>query len=150
MWADERVTRHITGKPSTKPQTWARMLGYAGHWDFLGYGYWAVEEKSSKSYVGELGFADFKRDFEPSIAGIPEMGWALAPAVHGRGYAKEAMAAALQWRDANLKSEQTACLINPGNLASLALAEKFGFRWAQDALYQGVPVKLFFRNRGGR
>lgn len=58
----------------------------------LGYGYWAVEEKVSGHYVGELGFADFKRDIQPSIEGMPELGWALVPRAHGKGYATEGRA----------------------------------------------------------
>jgi RimJ/RimL family protein N-acetyltransferase len=32
MWADAQVVEHITGTPSTREQTWARLLRYAGHW----------------------------------------------------------------------------------------------------------------------
>jgi RimJ/RimL family protein N-acetyltransferase len=147
MWADDAVTRHITGKPSSRQQTWARILGYVGHWILMGYGYWAIEEKKSRAYIGELGFADFKREIDPAIQGAPEMGWALKPSAHGRGYAKEAIQAALAWADANLKFERTICIINSNNPRSIALAEKFGFRCFQDARHMDVPVKLFSRSR---
>jgi RimJ/RimL family protein N-acetyltransferase len=128
MWADPAVTRFTIGTPSPAPQTWRRLLAYLGHWSLLGYGYWAVEEKASSQYVGELGFADYKRDIQPSIHGIPELGWALSPHVHGRGYATEALRAAVQWGDANLASARTVCLILPENAASLRVAAKLGYR----------------------
>ena len=55
MWADPIVTRHIGGKPFSEEDTWTRLLRYAGHWLLLGFGYWAIEEKDTGSFVGELG-----------------------------------------------------------------------------------------------
>lgn len=94
-----------------------------------------------------VGFVDFKRELVPALEGVPEMGWALKPSVHGRGYASEALGAMIQWGDVNLKSERTACIIHPDNRPSLALAAKFGFQWERDVRHQDVAVKLFFRPR---
>ena len=78
MWADPNVTRYIGGKPLTEEEAWTKFLRYAGHWRLLGFGYWAVEERVTGSFVGELGFADYKRDLQPSLNGAPEIGWVLA------------------------------------------------------------------------
>jgi len=72
MWADPIVTRFIGGKPSTQQQTWARVLGYVGHWSLLGFGYWAIEEKASGRFIGEIGFADFKREIAAPMKDVPE------------------------------------------------------------------------------
>ncbi|MBC5829619.1 MAG: GNAT family N-acetyltransferase [Candidatus Eremiobacteraeota bacterium] len=77
MWADPRVVEHITGTPSTREQSWARLLRYAGHWAMMDFGYWAVEERESGAFIGEVGFADYHREIEPSLNGIPELGWIL-------------------------------------------------------------------------
>jgi RimJ/RimL family protein N-acetyltransferase len=61
MWADPNVTRHIMGKPCSEEESWSRMLRYLGHWSLAGYGYWLVEEKATGRFVGEVGFADYKR-----------------------------------------------------------------------------------------
>ena len=61
MWADPEVTRYIGGRPFGVEEVWTRLLRYAGHWALLGYGYWAVIEKSSGRFVGEAGLADFHR-----------------------------------------------------------------------------------------
>src|SRR5262245_31497301 len=86
MWSEEAVTHYIGGKPMRSDECWTRLLRYRGLWPLLGYGYWAVEEKTSGRFVGDLGFADFHRLIEPSIRGIPEMGWVIAPEAHGKGY----------------------------------------------------------------
>ncbi len=145
MWADPKVVQFIGGKPSTEQQTWARILNYAGLWSLLGFGYWAIEEKVSGDFVGELGFADFKRDISPSLDGVPEVGWALAAPFHDQGYATEALHAVLQWGDQNLLAPRTACIIHPDNLISIRLAEKCRFIKTQPTTYLGQPTILFSR-----
>jgi RimJ/RimL family protein N-acetyltransferase len=144
MWADPVVTRFIGGVPSTGQQAWGRMLNYAGLWALLGFGYWAVEEKKTGGFVGELGFADFKRDISPPIEG-PELGWALVPAVHGRGIATEALRAVVAWGDVRFQGGRTSCIIGPGNLASIRVAEKLGYREARRTAYKGEPTIVFER-----
>ncbi len=145
MWADPLVTRHIGGKPFSKEETWARLLRYAGHWSWLGFGYWAIEEKDTGSFVGELGFADYKRDIEPSLEGAPELGWALASGVHGKGYATEAVRAIVAWGEAHFGLVRTVCIVHPENLASIRVAEKCGYREFQRATYKGRSTILFAR-----
>ncbi len=102
MWADPIVTQFIGGKPSTPQQTWARLLTYVGHWQVLGFGYWAIESKATGVFIGEIGFADFHRDIIPAMRGVPELGFALASSEHGNGYATEAVGAVLSWGDEHL------------------------------------------------
>jgi len=128
IWQDPIVSKHVGGKPSTRQESWARLLRYVGHWALLGYGYWAIEEKATGKFIGEAGFGDYKRDIEPSIDGLPEAGWALDSAKHGQRYASEALKAILAWGDEHLKSEKIVCLIQPANEASLRLATKNGFK----------------------
>ncbi len=145
MWSDPIVTRYIGGKPSTEQQTWSRLLNYAGHWALLGFGYWAVEDKARGTFIGELGFADFKRDIDPRMRDVPELGWAFASSAHGRGYATEAVRAALAWGDANLASGRTVCLIHADNLASVRVAEKSGYRSFDRVVLAERPTGFFER-----
>jgi RimJ/RimL family protein N-acetyltransferase len=145
MWADPAVTRYIGGNPSTEQQTWSRMLAYAGLWAYLGFGYWAIEEKASGTFAGDLGFADFHRDISPAMKGVPELGWALATRMHGRGYATEAVRAALAWGDASLEASRTVCLIDPENAASIAVARKCGYGEFERAPFAGRQAIFFER-----
>ena len=150
MWGDPLVTRYIGLLPSTRQASWLRMLRYPGLWVLLGYGYWAVVENASGQFIGELGFADFKRELVPSIAGIPELGWALAPHAHGKGFATEALLAALAWADEYLEQPRTACIISPDNAASIRVAEKCGYREVCRTTYGGEPTLLYDRATKGR
>ena len=145
MWADPVVTRHIGGKPATSEESWTRLLRYAGHWTLLGFGYWAVEEKATGMYVGETGFADYKRILDTPLSNAPEIGWVIAPAWHGKGYATEAVQAAVAWGDAHFGPVQTTCLIEPENLASIRVAEKCGYHELQRTVYKDKQGLIFVR-----
>jgi RimJ/RimL family protein N-acetyltransferase len=147
MWENPIVTRHISGRSSSRHETWMRILRYAGLWSMLGYGYWAVEERASGKYVGDVGFADFHRELLPPIDGIPEAGWVLDPDFYGRGFATEAMRGALAWADANITADRTVCIIAPENIASIRVAEKTGYVETVPASFQGEPAILMMRSK---
>lgn len=143
MWAHPIVVQHITGVPSTESQSWVRLLNYTGHWAHMGFGYWAVVEKSSGQYIGDVGLADFKRDIQPSMKGLHEMGWILSPHVHGKGYAVEAVQAVIAWGKSNLKTDRFVCIIAPKNEASIRLAQKVGFQEITRTTFMGGPTVMY-------
>ena len=148
MLADAEAVRFVGGHVFTREESWRKLLAIPGLWFLLGYGYWAVEEKESGAYLGQVGFADFKRDMIPSIEGIPEMGWMLVPHAQGRGFATEAILGALGWADGGgLPGREIAAIIDPDNLASIRVAEKAGFAVREDASYHGEPILLLRRRR---
>lgn len=145
MWADEAVTRHI-GPPRTPADVWASMRGHAGQWALLGYGYWLVEEKDTARMVGEVGFGSFMRDIEPRIDDMPEAGWVLARWAHKRGYATEALKAALCWADAHFDAGQkTVCIVDEANNPSLRVAQKCGYEPYARTVFSGSPTLLLTR-----
>jgi RimJ/RimL family protein N-acetyltransferase len=93
--------------------------------------------------VGEVGFGDFKRDLEPPLGAIPELGWVLAPVKHGKGYATEAAKAALQWGRKHFGTNGFACLIHPDHRASIKVARKCGFIEERLGSYKGRPAIIF-------
>ncbi len=145
MWGDPEVARFIGGKPSTRDDSWARLLRYVGHWQLLGFGFWAVEVKGERQLIGDVGFADWKRDITPSLDGVPEGGWVFSPAVHGRGYASEAVQAVVAWGDQHWGGKTTACIVSPDNIASVRIAEKHGFREFARSDFKGSPIVQFRR-----
>lgn len=148
MWGDPTVTRYIGGKPSTREEMWSRLLRYVGHWELMGYGFWVVREKSTGRFVGEVGLADFRREIEPSLGGAKEAGWALSPWAHGKGFATEAVSAALRWADGRFGPERVVCIMDLGNEASLKVAHKCGFREFARGAYKGEPTRMLERVPG--
>jgi len=145
LWSDPVVTRHIGGRPFSEEEIWTRLLRYVGHWSLLGFGYWVVNETVSGRFVGEVGFADYKREIEPSLKGTPEIGWVLAPWAYGQGFATEAVRAAVAWGGTRFGSQRTVCIIRPENLASIRVAHKCGYRECARTTYKGQPILLFER-----
>ena len=142
---DPEVVRHLGGKPFSREETWRKMLAAPGLWAMLGFGYWLVERIEDGAYLGQIGFADFKRDMIPSIEDMPEMGWIFAPQAQGQGYAHEAAIAALGWADEALAGREIAAIIDHKNLPSIRVAEKAGFSSREEAVYKGEPILLFRR-----
>lgn len=145
LWGDERTTQFISGKPSTRSESWARLLRFFGLWAMLGYGYWAVEETATGDYVGEVGFGDFKRDMVPDIHGTPEAGWVLNARHGGKGYATEAAMAALTWGETAFAGADTVCIIKADNLASIRVAEKCGFVLETVTDFGGAATNIYRR-----
>jgi RimJ/RimL family protein N-acetyltransferase len=149
MLADPEFVRHIGGTVLSREETWRKMLCGPSLWAMLGYGYWTIERKEDGAVIGQAGFADFKRAMEPSIEGIPEMGWIIAPQGQGKGYASEAVMAGLAWADQALGRREIVAIIDAANAPSIRIAEKAGFSVREEALYKGAPILLFRRPAPG-
>lgn len=145
MWASPEVARFTTVNPLKEEDAWIKFTRMEGLWALTGYGFWIVEEKASGAVIGEIGLADFKRDISPSLDGMPEFGWVLAPGAHGKGYAKEAAGAAIAWAEKKFPRTAFCCIIDPANKASVGVAEALGFRRVALAPYKGVDIAIFHR-----
>ena len=121
MSADAEVMRFIgTGVTQTRSEAWRSMAYFIGHWELRGFGMWAVEHRKSGELIGRVGF------IEPE--GWPgfELGWLLARAHWGNGYALEAARAALRYARETLGRDRVISLIRPGNARSIKLATTLG------------------------
>lgn len=147
LWTDPQVYRPIGGKAATEQEAWWRILRYRGLWEVLGYGYWVIEDLATGKMIGEIGFADFKRELPTSMGGVPEAGWVLSSQFHGLGFASEALQAILKWADSVAKFDRTFCIINPENKVSIHLARKGGYQSVATVQYLGHEVIVFERSR---
>ncbi|KIC36803.1 GNAT family N-acetyltransferase [Leisingera sp. ANG-M7] len=145
LWAEPEVVRFISGTPSTPEESWARLLRYIGHWQALGFGYWAVTLRENGLFIGEVGFADYQRGMEPPLAGVPEAGWVLAPEVHGQGIATEAVGRIHDWAAEMTDWAETACIFDPSHKVSHRVALKLGYAPAGEAQYRGSPTLVMKR-----
>lgn len=147
MRRDPEVYRYISGKPSSDEESWTRLLRYRGHWALLGFGYWVVAARDDGRYLGEVGFANYRRDIDPPLGDRPEAGWTLKSTEHGRGLATEAVRRIVAWADATLEVPSTACIITPEHAASIKVATKAGYVERGQATYRGLPTLVMERPR---
>jgi len=61
MTSDVRVLQYLGSSPSTREESWARLLRNIGHWTVKNYGALAIFEKASGRYVGNTGLAHYQR-----------------------------------------------------------------------------------------
>jgi len=123
MLADPVSARFITsdGKPVTEAFFgWRNAAIMAGHWALHGFGMFVVEEKLTKRFVGRVG--------PWSPAGWPgfEIGWGIASAFRGRGYAVEAATASIDWAFARFALDRIIHCIDRENVASQKVARRLG------------------------
>ena len=61
------------------------------------------------------------------------------------GIAVEVMSAVMPWFDAQSINTRTVCLIHEGNVASVRVASRVGFKTVGTCEFQGHPATLFER-----
>jgi RimJ/RimL family protein N-acetyltransferase len=121
MCADAEVMRYIgAGNTLSRSEAWRNMALVLGHWQLRGYGLWAVEEQQTGEFVGRIGC--WNPDGWPDF----EVGWMLRREFWGRGYATEGARAAAQFAFSELGQAHVISLIQPGNDASIRVAERLG------------------------
>lgn len=144
LWTDPAVVRFIGGVPQDRQAVWFRLLRYAGMWTLLGFGMWVIEDRETGAFLGEAGLMRAERGV-PELTDVPEAGWVLAPGAWGRGVAGEAMAAVTGWADQTLDAPSIRCIIDPGNVASIQVAQRLGFSPLTDVDMGGNPIRVFER-----
>lgn len=121
----------------------------AGHWAFLGYGGFIVEERNAGRVIGQVGCQQFLSCIDPAREDLPEVGWVLAKNAHGLGYATQAVSALMAWADLELSFVSTVAIIHQENSAPLALARTTGYREIDRAVYNGPIIMVLESARGG-
>jgi RimJ/RimL family protein N-acetyltransferase len=147
MLSDPEVMKHFGGAQFGREESFRRLLGGVGLWQLQGTGLLGAERKSDGKLVGHVGLFDYHREIEPSIEGVPELGYIFSTEVHGQGIAREACNALLAWADTALDAQETVAIISIGNDPSMKLAERLGYERQPDGVYRNEPVSLWHRKR---
>lgn len=132
LWSDPEVTARIGVPARGEADSWAAFLRNAGSWALLGYGQWAICDRSAGTFLGHAGIFRAMRGHGEDFDSVAEAGWVLARAAQGRGIGTEAVRAMLAWIDASDHAGPLVAQIDRGNAASLALAARMGFLRMRD------------------
>ncbi len=122
VFGDPEVMRYVgeQRRPLRADGVRALVAASDAHWDEHGFGLLAIVERSSGRLVGEAGLQFLEAG--PDI----ELGYTLARAAWGRGYATEAARAVLLWGFARLRLHRVLAVVDPANAASLHVLDKLG------------------------
>jgi RimJ/RimL family protein N-acetyltransferase len=142
MCADPAVMRYIgSGRTLERDEAWRQIAIFLGHWDLRGYGLWAVETKAERSFIGRVGL--WRPEGWPGL----ELGWTLARAHWGNGYATEAGRASMEFAWTRLAAAELISLIQPENAASRRVAERLGMKVARREMLGANEVLVYGRAR---
>jgi RimJ/RimL family protein N-acetyltransferase len=94
------------------------------HFDRHGFGWWAAELRETGAFIGFIGlsYIAFEAHFTPAV----EIGWRLASAYWGQGYAAEGARAALAAAFTQLSLAEIVAITVPANMRSRRLMERIG------------------------
>lgn len=136
LCADAQTMQYLGGV-NDRLESWRHMAVMVGHWQLKGYGHWVVEEKASGQFIGRVGF--LYPDGWPGF----ELGWTIARPHWRKGFAYEAASCALAYVFNQTERMQVISLIDPANLASVAVAKKLGQVFFEKTELMGKMVDVY-------
>ena len=109
-----------------REETRAMIGRIEAHFERHGFGLWVVEVPDIANFVGYVGLSVpiYETAFTPCV----EVGWRLASAYWGQGYATEAARAALVHGFGTLGLREIVSFTVPANVRSRAVMERLGMR----------------------
>lgn len=151
LCADPEVMRYLGG-PVDAPAAAAQIDRFEDHWERHGYGLWAAELRADGTFIGFVGLA--RPEFLPEVMPAVELGFRLARAQWGRGYATEGARASLDQAFGALDLDRVISVRHAGNAASGRVVEKLGLTPERTTTHpvNGAPlvVTAIARQRWGR
>ena len=121
LMADAEAAQYIGGV-LPRAAAWRKFLQMPGAWLMQGYAMFTVVDKATGEWLGHTG------PWQPEGWPGTEVGWAIKRGAWGKGYAREAAIATIDWAFENLGWTEVIHSINCDNLASRKLAERLGSR----------------------
>ena len=143
------VRRFLGGMDADDHDVFMRLLRNAGSWALYGYGTFIVRERGKPDIVGNCGVFHSWRGFGHGLDDVAESGWIVAQSTWGKGYAQEAMEAALAWFEREHGGKPTLCMIEQGHRASEAVAAKLGYVACDRYEEEGEQPLIIYRREAG-
>jgi ribosomal-protein-alanine N-acetyltransferase len=108
-----------------------------------GWGHWALEVVGGEPFIGFAGLS--VKTFEAPFTPCTEVGWRLARAAWGHGYATEAAQAAVAFGFSELRLAEIVSYTTLRNSRSIAVMERLGMRrdieFDHPLIPEGIPQR---------
>jgi RimJ/RimL family protein N-acetyltransferase len=113
-------TMHHLGGVRARSEAWRNLCMMRGAWEIRGFAMFSMIRRDSGEWIGRTG------PWQPEGWPGTEVGWGVMREHAGKGYAREAAVASIDWAFDVLGWDAVIHTINPENRASIALAERLG------------------------
>ena len=144
MMGDEPSARFIGGT-APREVCWRQLMTMIGSWHSVGFAMFSVIEKATGQWVGRLG------PWQPEGWPGTEVGWSIARAHWGKGFAPEGARAATNWAFDQLGWSEVIHTIAGENINSKVVAAKLGSGFLRmgelPAPHDGKPVEIWGQSR---
>jgi ribosomal-protein-alanine N-acetyltransferase len=152
MFEDPPVMEFLPA--ATRADIDAFIVRIKGHFAEHGFGWWAVEVPGVAPFIGYVGLSvpRFEASFMPAV----EVGWRLASAHWGKGYATEGAKAALEAGFIRFGLGEIVSFTVPANTRSIGVMERIGMTrdpvedFDHPRLPEGHPLRRHVLYRLGR
>ena len=143
--AQDADNMRFIGGAMPRAVAWRKFLQVPGAWLLQGFAMFAVEERATGRWLGQLG------PWQPEGWPGTEVGWGFDRAAQGQGYATEAGVAAVDWAFDHLGWNEVIHSIDPDNLPSQALARRLGSTLRGPGKlpepFQDEPIEIWAQTR---
>jgi len=133
LFSDPEVVRYTGGVRKTRSESELALQRMIRHWEDFEIGLFSVIRKGDDRVLGRVGFLLWDAEcWQHAMLRPPrgetetEIGWTLARAHWGRGYATEGAAAIRAWAFESRSVGSLVSLITPGNIRSQRVAQRLG------------------------
>ena len=137
--ADPEVMRFYASGPRSRERADQGVRYFIGLQEQHGFSPWAVIHKADHRFIGYCGLLPQMIDGQEEV----EVGYKLARAYWGMGLAAEAACACRDWGFTHLPVPRLISIIDPGNAASMRVAQKNGMQHEKDADYHGKTCHIY-------
>ena len=118
--ADAESMRFLGGKTQGRAETWRTLCGLAGSWNINGFGMFSCLLRDTGAWIGRVG------PWQPEGWPGTEVGWGILRDYEGKGFAREAATAGIDFAFSQLGWTDVIHTIHPDNAGSIAVAQKLG------------------------
>ena len=139
IYADPEVMRHVGHGPHRTPaDTDAALQAFRRMLQSRGISFLAVVERATGRLIGDAGLYPVE-----GADGDVELGYTLARAAWGRGYATEAALALVEHARTALAASRVVATVDPANTASKRVLEKVGMTADGERIAYGRPHAVY-------
>ncbi len=131
---DPVVMRHFPGTLDRAGSD-ALIARINARWASDGFGFAVAERRADRVFLGLVGIGRMRMPEVPRLDGAVEVGWRLARAQWGKGYATEAARAWLAYGFGTLGLAEIVAITVPANLPSQAVMRRLGMGEVPDGRF---------------